>query len=172
MLLVTQGKQTVINMALVREMHFIDQVHTVANYDNYGQTYYVICLAFGGKESYSDMFWAGTFDDEAEGRAEFKRIRDAWARDDKKVLTVARNRSKEEINMDKTMQNEIETLDFSTRTYNALKRAGIKTIADLCGMTMNEIGRIRNLGVMGAREVESALRQNGLKCKEENADDE
>lgn len=170
MLLVTQDKEKVINMALVRKMHFISRTHNVANYDNYGQTYYVICLAFGGEESCNDMIWAGTFDVQAEGRAEFKRIRDAWARDDKKVLTVARNRSKEEIDMDKTMQNEIETLDFSTRTYNALKRAGIKTIADLCGMTMNGIGKIRNLGVMGAREVESALRQNGLECKEENAD--
>ena len=100
MLLVTQDKQTVINMALVRKMYF-DKAHAGANCDNY-----VICLAFGDEERYYDMVWVGTFDEEAEGRAEFKRIRDAWARDDKKVLTVARNRSEDLIAESRRTKNE------------------------------------------------------------------
>ncbi len=47
----------------------------------------------------------------------------------------------------------IEDLDFSVRTYNCLKRAGINTIGDLAARTEDEMMKVRNLGKKSLEEV-------------------
>ncbi|WP_051689189.1 DNA-directed RNA polymerase subunit alpha C-terminal domain-containing protein [Butyrivibrio sp. AE2032] len=52
----------------------------------------------------------------------------------------------------------IEDMDFCVRTYNCLKRAGINTVAELHGMTEDEIAGIRNIGKKGIEEVREKLK--------------
>ena len=47
----------------------------------------------------------------------------------------------------------IEDLDFSVRTYNCLKRAGINTIGDLVARSEDEMMKVRNLGKKSLEEV-------------------
>ena len=60
---------------------------------------------------------------------------------------------------DETMQKNskfdvaIEDLDFSVRTYNCLKRAGINTIGDLVARSEDEMMKVRNLGKKSLEEV-------------------
>ena len=42
--------------------------------------------------------------------------------------------------------DDIEELDFSVRTYNCLRRAGITTIEQLKQMTIVDLKKIKNLG--------------------------
>lgn len=51
----------------------------------------------------------------------------------------------------------IEDLDFSVRTYNCLKRAGINTLDELGSMTRAEIEKVRNLGRKSVEEVVDKL---------------
>lgn len=40
----------------------------------------------------------------------------------------------------------IDDLELSVRAYNCLKRASINTIADLLDKSMDDLGKVRNLG--------------------------
>ncbi|HEY5466227.1 MAG TPA: DNA-directed RNA polymerase subunit alpha [Clostridia bacterium] len=56
----------------------------------------------------------------------------------------------------------IEDLDFSVRTYNCLKRAGINTIGDLAIRSENEMMKVRNLGKKSLEEVVEKLKELNL----------
>ncbi len=56
----------------------------------------------------------------------------------------------------------IEDLDFSVRTYNCLKRAGINSIGDLVARTEDEMMKVRNLGKKSLEEVIVKLGDMGL----------
>ena len=62
---------------------------------------------------------------------------------------------------------KLEDLDFSTRTYNSLRRGGIDTLADLITKTELELLRIRNLGRFSLREIKNTLQERGYDLKEE-----
>ncbi len=47
----------------------------------------------------------------------------------------------------------IEDLDFSVRTYNCLKRAGINTVGDLVARSEEDMMKVRNLGKKSLEEV-------------------
>ena len=51
----------------------------------------------------------------------------------------------------------IEDLDFSVRTYNCLKRAGINSIGDLIARSEDEMMKVRNLGKKSLEEVIAKL---------------
>lgn len=51
----------------------------------------------------------------------------------------------------------IEDLDFSVRTYNCLKRAGINSIGDLIARSEEEMMKVRNLGKKSLEEVIAKL---------------
>lgn len=56
--------------------------------------------------------------------------------------------------------NQSETIrptDVSLRTYNALKRAGYDTWAEVAEATEMELKRIRGLGAKGLREIQEKL---------------
>ena len=47
----------------------------------------------------------------------------------------------------------IEELDFSVRTYNCLRRAGITTVSQLKQMTIEDLKKVRNLGSKSIDEI-------------------
>jgi DNA-directed RNA polymerase subunit alpha len=60
------------------------------------------------------------------------------------------------------LETVIEDLDFSVRTYNCLKRAGINTIGDLVARTEDDMMKVRNLGKKSLEEVIQKLEELGL----------
>lgn len=48
---------------------------------------------------------------------------------------------------------DIEELDFSVRTYNCLRRAGITTVSQLKQMTIVDLKKIKNLGSKSLKEI-------------------
>ena len=64
-------------------------------------------------------------------------------------------------------EQKIENLDLSMRSYNCLKRAGIRTIGDLLNFTYNDLFKIRNLGRKSMKEVLDKIHDLGLVFKGE-----
>lgn len=60
------------------------------------------------------------------------------------------------------LDTAIEDLDFSVRTYNCLKRAGINTVGDLVARTEDDMMKVRNLGKKSLEEVILKLEELGL----------
>lgn len=59
----------------------------------------------------------------------------------------------------------LEDMDFSVRTYNCLKRAGINTLADCLTLTYDDLTKIRNLGRRSAEEVIAKLHYYGYEMR-------
>lgn len=76
---------------------------------------------------------------------------------DYEVMVETEDESKEKI-----YEMTIEELDFSVRSYNCLKRAGINTVDDLCKKTEDEMMKVRNLGKKSLEEVYKKLEAMGL----------
>lgn len=55
----------------------------------------------------------------------------------------------------------IEDMEFSYRTYNALKRHEINTFGDLINKTISDLMKIRNFGFVSLREVVAKLKEYG-----------
>lgn len=72
---------------------------------------------------------------------------------------------KEEALSDHALDMPIEELDLSVRSYNCLKRAGINTVAELCGKTEDEMMKVRNLGRKSLEEVLEKLTTLGLSLR-------
>lgn len=62
----------------------------------------------------------------------------------------------------------IEDMDFSVRTYNCLKRAGINTIGDVTVKTEEDMMKVRNLGKKSLEEVLLKLDELGLSLASES----
>jgi DNA-directed RNA polymerase subunit alpha len=60
------------------------------------------------------------------------------------------------------LDTAIEDLDFSVRTYNCLKRAGINSVGDLVARTEDDMMKVRNLGKKSLEEVILKLEELGL----------
>lgn len=67
----------------------------------------------------------------------------------------------------KTEKIPLETLNFSTRTFERLRRAGIYTLNDLTNSTSREILKIRNLGANKYNEIINKLSSIGLSLRKE-----
>ena len=76
-------------------------------------------------------------------------------------------KEKEEARPDKVLSMLIEDLDFSVRSYNCLKRAGINTVGDLINRTEEDMMKVRNLGRKSLEEVMNKLVSLGLSLSEE-----
>ncbi|XQP55709.1 MAG: DNA-directed RNA polymerase subunit alpha [Mycoplasmoidaceae bacterium] len=59
----------------------------------------------------------------------------------------------------------IDDLELSVRSYNCLKRSGIRTIQELSNMTRAEVEKIKNLGKTSLREIRKKLTDYGLSFK-------
>lgn len=71
------------------------------------------------------------------------------------------------INENSYDEDNIETLDLSVRSYNALTRAGYKLISELCELTIEEIMGIKNLGAKSGTEIISKLEERGIFLEKE-----
>ena len=60
------------------------------------------------------------------------------------------------------LSRQINALDLSVRTENALRAANIKLIADLVVMDEAEVAAIRNLGKIASKELKKKLADRGL----------
>jgi DNA-directed RNA polymerase subunit alpha len=59
----------------------------------------------------------------------------------------------------------IEELDFSQRTFNCLRRAGILTLKNLAVATESDLTAIRGFGKKSLLEVRDKLQEHGLELK-------
>ena len=64
-------------------------------------------------------------------------------------------------------EQKIENLDLTMRTYNCLKRAGIRTIGDLLNFSYYDLIKIRNLGRKSMKEILDTIHDLGLKLRGE-----
>lgn len=62
----------------------------------------------------------------------------------------------------------IEIFDFSTRTYNALKRGGINTLHNLVSKNESELINIKGLGKEKIQEIKDIIHENGFLLKDED----
>ena len=62
----------------------------------------------------------------------------------------------------------LEDLDLSVRSYNCLKRNGIKTVQDLCNMKEYELMTVRNLGKKSYKEILDKLESFGLSLQRDD----
>ena len=63
---------------------------------------------------------------------------------------------------DKVLDMNIDGLEFSVRSYNCLKRAGINTVGELTNKTSEDMMKVRNLGRKSLEEVLAKLKELGL----------
>lgn len=63
----------------------------------------------------------------------------------------------------------LEDLELSTRTYNCLRRGGLKTLEDLLEKTPSELCGFRNLGWHSLEEITAILYKRGLTLAQEDA---
>ena len=60
----------------------------------------------------------------------------------------------------------IEVFNFTPRTYNALKRAGINTLNDILLLTKDEILKIRYIGLVNYNEIKKKIHLIGHDFKD------
>ena len=70
-------------------------------------------------------------------------------------------------NKEKILHITIEDLDFSVRSFNCLKRAGINTVDDLINKSPDDMMRVCNLGKKSLEEVIEELESYGLNFMDE-----
>ncbi len=78
-----------------------------------------------------------------------------FAQDDIEVETFKESEKVKQKN--KRHDMPVEDLDFSVRTYNCLKRAGINTVSDLIERTEEDMMKVRNLGKKSLEEIVNKL---------------
>ena len=67
----------------------------------------------------------------------------------------------------KLLEQPIEELELSVRSYNCLKRKGKNKVKDITSMTLEELSQVRNLGRKSMEEVLSVLEYKGLELRKE-----
>ena len=73
---------------------------------------------------------------------------------------------------EKQMLEPIENLGLSVRSFNCLRRRGIKTIGEICALTKEELLTIRNLGRKQLVELEYVMRNRKLPFAYHASDDQ
>lgn len=62
---------------------------------------------------------------------------------------------------------KVDELNLSVRAYNCLYRAGKRTLADVCALTLDELAKVRNLGKNSFDEIVEVVHKHNLKFKDE-----
>jgi len=79
---------------------------------------------------------------------------------------------KEEVNdLEKNLSMPIEDMDFTVRSYNCLKRAGINTVEELANKRLDDMLKVRNLGKKSLDEVHAKLAKMGLALRTDDDDE-
>ena len=63
---------------------------------------------------------------------------------------------------------KIDELDFTVRSYNCLKKAGIETLGALAKLTIQDLLKIKNLGRKSLTEIDEKLKEHGYDIKNIN----
>ena len=84
-----------------------------------------------------------------------------------KIAQMQTMEEQKEIKQQQQLSISIDDLELSVRSYNCLKRNGIRTLQELSNMTRNEIKQIKNLGKTSLREISDKMRDYGLCFKKE-----
>ena len=69
---------------------------------------------------------------------------------------------KERTEKEKILNKTIEELDFSVRSYNCLKKAGINTLKELINYSPEEVIKIKNLGKKSLDEIKEKMDKYGF----------
>jgi len=77
----------------------------------------------------------------------------------------------EKSDRERFINQSIEDLELSVRSYNCLKRSGINTVRDLLNRTQEDMIRVRNLGKKSYDEVMNKLAGLGLSLRDEDNGD-
>lgn len=86
-----------------------------------------------------------------------------FTEEDEKELEETTSNESNVSNQTQADEVVLEELHLPTRTINALKKAGIKTLGDLADRSEDDLLRVRNLGEKSIREILSLLEKEGLK---------
>lgn len=62
--------------------------------------------------------------------------------------------------------SDIDDLDLPIRAHNALRAAGIRTVAQLTARSPGELLPLRGVGVGSVTDIQNALAAHGLKLKD------
>jgi DNA-binding CsgD family transcriptional regulator len=68
----------------------------------------------------------------------------------------------EAVTSESLLDQRIEVLDLSTRSYNALRRAGVDTLRDLSQRSVRELEKVRSLGHKSLMEIVHKAENLGL----------
>jgi len=60
------------------------------------------------------------------------------------------------------LDTRVEDMDFSVRTFNCLRKAGVTTVGELIERTESDLMQIRNFGRKSLNEVKAKLKELGL----------
>lgn len=97
---------------------------------------------------------------------------DKLANINEKIKEMKMMREQEKIQKTHKLSISIDDLELSVRSYNCLKKFGIKTLQDLASMTKEKVATIENLGKKSLREIQKKLSDNGLSFRPANEDEE
>jgi len=67
--------------------------------------------------------------------------------------------------MSEVLKTRIDTLDFSTRTLNALTDAGIRTLGGLARKKKEDLLEVEGMGEKGIQEIKRVLTNYGITLK-------
>lgn len=84
-----------------------------------------------------------------------------------KASTRKKNKKKEERTIigEEEERLDVKDFEFSLRTYNCLKRAGINYLDDLANMTEEQVRGIRNLRKSSFEEIVAEMKEHGISFK-------
>ena len=102
-----------------------------------------------GNPVYMRCFRTGNFLDELNRLSEIVNSTEVLRPNDPEVLDIP-----------------LEELNLSARSFNALRRRGVKTVRDLVSMTEEDIMNVRNFGKRSYDEIIGILEKMGLKLKD------
>ena len=97
---------------------------------------------------------------------------DKLANINEKIKEMKMMKEQEEAQKIHKLSISIDDLELSVRSYNCLKKYGIRTLQDLASMTREKVSKIENLGKKSLREIQKKLSDNGLSFKVEDDKDE
>ena len=66
------------------------------------------------------------------------------------------------------MEFDFTYMNFSTRAYSALRRAGYNTLGELLALTPKKLMSIKNLGKSSYNDIATKLKEYGFNLKDEN----
>lgn len=81
------------------------------------------------------------------------------------MINIENNAVNQELIMSIVKSSDILALDLSVRSHNALKRAFINTIGELCNATQLDLLRSKYMSIRSVEEIQKKLNEIGLSLK-------